>query len=66
MAVIGGFLFSILWEASSRYVLPYVVYMIPLAAMGIYRLVKISDRRRALEEENSAVEDNMHFKRKTA
>lgn len=66
VAVIGGFLFSMLWEASSRYVLPYVVYMIPLAAMGIYKLVKISDRRGALEEKNGVVEDNMHFKRKTA
>lgn len=44
VAIIGGFLFSILWEAKSRYVLPYVVYMIPLAAMGIYRLTKIPDR----------------------
>lgn len=44
IAVIGGFLFSVLWEARSRYVLPYVVYMIPLAAVGVCRLTKISDR----------------------
>lgn len=45
VAIIGGFLFSIMWESSSRYVLPYVVYMLPLAAAGVCRLVKISDRR---------------------
>ena len=44
IAIIGGFLFSIMWEACSRYVLPYAVYMIPLAALGMYRLVKLSDR----------------------
>ncbi|MCM1551344.1 MAG: hypothetical protein NC092_01475 [Butyrivibrio sp.] len=38
IAVIGGFLFSIVWEAMSRYVLPYVVYMIPLAAVGVWRI----------------------------
>lgn len=35
IAIIGGFLFSALWEARSRYVLPYAVYMIPLAAWGM-------------------------------
>lgn len=44
ISIIGGFLFSIMWEAGSRYVLPYVVYMIPLAAIGMYRLTKISDQ----------------------
>lgn len=32
--VIGGMLFSALWEASSRYVFPYFVFMIPCAAYG--------------------------------
>lgn len=44
IAMIGGFLFSIMWEASSRYVLPYAAYMIPMAALGMCRLVKLSDR----------------------
>lgn len=34
VAVIGGFFFSILWEAKSRYVLPYYVTMFPLATLG--------------------------------
>lgn len=32
--IFGGFLFTMLWEAMSRYVFPYMIYMIPLAAIG--------------------------------
>lgn len=54
IAIVGGFLFSLVWEAMSRYVLPYVVYMIPLAAVGMWRLQellaagvrRLRDRRR--------------------
>lgn len=35
IAVFGGFLFSIIWEAKSRYVFPYYVMMIPMAAVAI-------------------------------
>lgn len=35
-AIIGGLLFSILWEAKSRYILPYFVFMTVYAAYGIY------------------------------
>lgn len=35
---IGGFLFSIIWEAGSRYVLPYVILLIPYAAEGFAEL----------------------------
>ena len=38
IAILGGFFFSILWEAMSRYVISYVVYMIPLAAVGMWHL----------------------------
>lgn len=38
IAVIGGFLFSILWEAKSRYVLAYAVILIPYMAYGIFAL----------------------------
>lgn len=41
ITVVGGFLFSIIWEAKSRYVLPYVVYMIPLAAVGMWQLQEL-------------------------
>lgn len=38
VAIVGGFLFSILWEAKGRYVLPYVVFMLPYMCQGIYRM----------------------------
>lgn len=34
IVVIGGFLFYLLWEAKSRYILPYFVMLIPMAACG--------------------------------
>ena len=37
-AVIGGVLFHELWEAKSRYVFPYFLMMIPMAAEGLSRL----------------------------
>ncbi|MCD8326458.1 MAG: glycosyltransferase family 39 protein [Lachnospiraceae bacterium] len=35
IAVFGGFLFSMIWEAKTRYVLPYMLCMIPYAAVGL-------------------------------
>ena len=32
---VGGFLFHIIWEAKSRYILPYVIILIPIMAIGI-------------------------------
>ncbi len=34
IGVIGGFFFSIIWEAKSRYILPYYIVMFPLAIIG--------------------------------
>ena len=34
---IGGFAFHILWEAKSRYIIPYIVVLIPVAAMNIHK-----------------------------
>ena len=33
--IIGGFLFSVMWEAKARYILPYFVAMIPYSAIMI-------------------------------
>ena len=38
VAVIGGFLFSLVWEGGARYNLPYAVALIPYAATGIFGL----------------------------
>lgn len=41
VTVIGGFLFSVLWEAKTRYVFPYYMMMFPLAALGYGELARI-------------------------
>lgn len=36
MILIGGMIFSLLWEAKARYVFPYVVILMPTVAAGIH------------------------------
>ena len=36
MVVIGGMIFSLLWEAKPRYVFPYIVILLPSVAMGLH------------------------------
>ena len=38
IVILGGILFHMLWEAKSRYVLPYFVMMLPMAAAGLAEL----------------------------
>lgn len=35
IGVFGGFLFSVIWEAKTRYAFPYLLMLIPYAAMGL-------------------------------
>ena len=35
---IGGFAFHILWEAKSRYIIPYIVVLIPISSMYIKKI----------------------------
>ena len=41
MIFLGGFGFHVLWEAKSRYIIPYVLILIPVASMGISSFVEI-------------------------
>ncbi|MDL2301781.1 hypothetical protein LJC58_05435 [Lachnospiraceae bacterium OttesenSCG-928-D06] len=41
ICVIGGFLFSIIWEGNSRYVFPYTVMMLPYTAIGYDKLMSV-------------------------
>lgn len=43
---IGGFLFSLLWEGGSRYMMPYVILLVPYAAAA---LSEITLRKKGLE-----------------
>lgn len=38
VVIIGGFLFSIMWEAKSRYVLPYMIVLLMLSSGGIFAI----------------------------
>lgn len=43
--IFGGFLFHMIWEAQSRYVMGYFVLMLPLAACGLSRLFSALENR---------------------
>ena len=47
IAVFGGFLFSLLWEAKTRYVLPYLFLQIPYMAMGVNEIIVTIRRRQS-------------------
>jgi len=40
LIVLGGFLFQLFWEAKAQYNIQYMIVMIPLAAYGLYMLLK--------------------------
>lgn len=42
--IFGGFLFHMLWEAQSRYILGYFVLMLPLAAWGLDKILEGSGK----------------------
>lgn len=44
VTVIGGFLFSIIWEAKARYSFPYYVMMFPYAAAGYREMLSAAER----------------------
>lgn len=52
LTFIGGFLFSVIWEAQSRYVMPYFVMLIPYAADGLAGLSYGIERRIAVLRRN--------------
>jgi hypothetical protein len=38
IAVFGGFLFTIIWEAKARYIFPYFMFLLPYAVIGLERM----------------------------
>lgn len=47
VAVLGGFIFSLMWEAKPRYIFPYFVMMLPYAAISFHRESHESDSQEA-------------------
>ena len=56
ISIIGGVLFHMLWEAKSRYVLPYFILMIPMAAGGLAELSGLLEKRRTKDERQEGAE----------
>lgn len=50
IAFIGGTLFNMIWEAKSRYIFPYFVFLIPLAAYGLVSVRNKVDEYRKIKE----------------
>ncbi|MCD7836399.1 MAG: hypothetical protein LUG83_07090 [Lachnospiraceae bacterium] len=44
IAVFGGFLFHMVWEANSRYIFVYGMLLLPYSASGLAELFSLSDR----------------------
>ena len=42
---IGGVLFHLFWETKSQYVYPYVFCLIPFSAFGLWRLMRLAEKR---------------------
>lgn len=42
ITMLGGFFFSILWEAKARYILPYYITMFPYAVIGYEELLRLA------------------------
>ncbi len=45
IAAFGGFLFSLMWEAKTRYVFPYLIMQLPYMAMGIDEIILLMKKR---------------------
>ena len=45
IAVIGGFFFSLMWEAKTRYVMPYLLMQLPYMAIGVNEILKFIEVR---------------------
>lgn len=46
VAVMGGFVFHIFWEAKCQYVLPYFILLFPYAVIGYYHISEVVDLKR--------------------
>lgn len=45
IAVVGGFFFSLIWEAKTRYIFPYLLMQLPYMAIGVNEILKYVETR---------------------
>ncbi len=56
IAVLGGFLFHMIWEANSRYILPYFLLLLPYAAQGLeilYNMIIQKHKKKHIPEQRT-------------
>lgn len=53
--IFGGFLFHMIWEAQSRYVLGYFILMLPLAAQGLSYLFRVMENKIRAESKRKEI-----------
>lgn len=56
IAVLGGFLFHIIWEANSRYIFLYGLLLIPYGAVGIERILEDVQQKITVRREKTCRE----------
>lgn len=64
IAVFGGFLFSVIWEAKTRYIFPYLIMSIPYMGMAVAKLLSAFTGREALglkSESNVTIEKDAKY-----
>ena len=45
LVFLGGFLFHIMWETKSRYIIPYIIILIPISVIGIDVIINKTKER---------------------
>ena len=45
ICILGGFLFHIIWEGKSQYIISYFPLMLPCAAIGFYRMTGVGEEK---------------------
>lgn len=63
IAIVGGFLFSIIWEAQSRYVFPYYVFLVLYVPEGLYEtgrnILKLKKLRKDKDEKREEKKEKL-------
>lgn len=57
---IGGFAFHILWEAKSRYIVPYIVALIPIASISLQHFSTINKMKSKFKKKEKLNENINH------
>lgn len=63
IAIVGGFLFSIIWEAQARYVFPYYIFLALYVPKGLYEtgrnILKLKKLRKKTDEKNEQKKEKL-------